>query len=38
MGLNVSVLIMFIYLWGEVVDISIAYFRLCASKNNDDIN
>ena len=37
MGLSVFVLIMFIYLWGEIVDLSIAYFRQCASKNNDDI-
>lgn len=37
MGLNVFVLIMLIYLWGEIVDISIAYVRLCASKSKYDI-
>jgi hypothetical protein len=31
------VLMIFMYLGGEFVNISVSSFRLCASKNKDDI-
>lgn len=37
MGLNMFVLMIFMYLGGEFVNISVSSFRLCASKNKDDI-
>ena len=37
MGLNMFVLMIFMYLGGEFVKISVSSFRLCASKNKDDI-